>query len=152
MGSGTPIPAVVDKCPEPVGKDVERKFERKYQGEEEVKDIQNSPGLIEGAVVVGEVVVELHLHHIRPEVLDCRNDLSHVKLANYHRNRNLLCFTVTMAIRNAKKYWKESDLVRSLTLSLILSNFPFASLLFLAILDRATRVSKIVRRSASDLV
>ena len=47
-----------------MGKDVKQQFECKYQGEEEIKDIQNSPSLIESAVVVGEVVVELHLHHV----------------------------------------------------------------------------------------
>ncbi len=59
-----PIPAVVDKGSEPVGKNVERQFERKYQGEKEVEDIKNAPGLVERAILVRDVVVELHLYHI----------------------------------------------------------------------------------------
>ena len=34
-----PIPAIVEEGPEPVGEDVERQLECKYQGEEEVEDV-----------------------------------------------------------------------------------------------------------------
>ncbi len=89
-----PVPAVVYEGPKPGREHVERQFERKNQGEEEVEIIQNSPGLVEGAVFVREIIVQLHLNDVRSEVLNIQN-LSEGQLSLcYDEGKNLLSFIV----------------------------------------------------------